>query len=79
VLLVNCHFFKSAEGPKTHIKDSLSLNVGELPFIDHYVFGVIFFANYSDHLIEVEIGYEITFENFETMLYFSKPMISSAD
>ena len=58
--LFNLAFFKFAQRAQFHIQNCLSLIIGQRKSRHHFGFGIFFLADYTDNLIKIQIGNQIT-------------------
>ena len=78
MLFADSDFFQPPQRPQPHIEDRFGLNVGQFPLFDHDRLGLVLLADDTDHLVKIEIGDQVTFENFEPVFDFGETVFRPA-
>ncbi len=78
LFLPQLHLLKLAQTAQAHVEDRLDLPVGEVEFNHHHRLGIILGADDLDHPVEIEIGNDIAFNQFQPPRDLVQPVLAAA-
>ena len=79
VLGADFHFLELAQIAQTHVEDRLGLDLAQLEGLHQDGLWLVLFADDFDHLVEVEIGDQVSTKHFQAMFNFGQPMFGPAE
>src|SRR6476619_2507960 len=79
VLGADLHFLELAQRTETHVEDGVGLNFVQLERLDQRRLRLVLGADDLDHLVDVQIGDQVTAEHFEPVLDLRLAVIGAAD
>ena len=79
VLGADFEFFELAQGAQPHVEDSIGLDFRELERLDQRRLRLILSADDLDHLVDVQIGDQVTAEYFEPVFDLGLAVVGAAD
>ena len=68
VLAPDLELLEAAQGAQAHVQDRFGLRIRESESLDHLGLGLVLLADDLDQLVEVQIGDQIAFEDFQPPL-----------
>ena len=77
-LALQLHLLQLAQGAQPHVQDRLGLPVGKLELFHQHRLGLILGPDDGDHPVEIEIGDDIAFEQFQPRIDGIQPVLRTA-
>ena len=71
-------FFQFTQRTQLHVQNRFGLVFSQRKFFHHYRFGIIFFTDNTDNLVQIKIGNQISGQNFETVVYLVQTILRAA-
>ncbi len=78
MLGLDLHLFELAQGAEPHVEDRLGLHIGELEALHQHGLRLVLASDDADHLVEVEIGDQEAFQDFQPMVDLLQPVLGTA-
>ncbi len=68
MLASDFHFLQLAQMAQAHVENCVGLHLVELERLDQFGLGIVLFADDADHLVQIQIGDQVAFEDFQSIL-----------
>ena len=76
--MFNLDFFKTCQLAQSNFKNVFGLPVAQLEGLDQRRLGLIAFANYLDHFINVQPGNQAPFQHVNTVVHLRQTVLAAA-